>query len=80
MRDWLMSCCHWWWWWGLQGLDLNMLGQCLFEEAMMMMMLFLMMMMVKKKLIRKLILDIKVAKQKIKQRDVTVLLLLFLVH
>ena len=22
-------------WWGLQGLDLNMLGQCLLEEAMM---------------------------------------------
>lgn len=35
MRDWLMSCCHWWWW-PLQGLDLNILGQCLFDEAMMM--------------------------------------------
>lgn len=32
VRDELMSCCHWWW--VLQGLDLNMLGQCLLEEAM----------------------------------------------
>lgn len=33
MRDELMSCCHWCW--VLQGLDLNMLGQCLLDEAMM---------------------------------------------
>ena len=36
-----MSCCHWWWW-ALQGLDLNMLGQCLLDEAMMMMMMMMM--------------------------------------
>lgn len=37
----MTSCCHWWWWAVvvLQGLDLNMLGQCLFDEAMIVLMI-----------------------------------------
>lgn len=31
IRDALMSCCQLWWL--LRGLDLNMLGQCLLDEA-----------------------------------------------